>query len=303
MSDRELPSLSVVVVALRGGDATRQLLETLTQSDEPCEILVPAAPPGDFATAIPGVRWIEAAPDASVPARRSLGAARTSGDVVAFLEDTVAPQRDGAIRVDRVDWVAAVRTLHAAHPSASAIGGTLQLDPELPPGAVALALLDAGRFVKRAPTSEPASALPGCNLSFKRDALARLGTLAGEPLREAEAIPHLLAASTDVRLESDMCVRLMGGDAVGQRLGSRFHHGRLYGGRRGGSQAQRLVRTLLAPLLPLVLLWRCDRIARREAVPRRGSVLWRAAPMAIAWSLGEAFGTLLGPGDAERHWR
>jgi hypothetical protein len=291
MSGPSLPSLSIVVVALGGGDATQQLLESLTSGHEPCEILVTTAPQGEFGTAI---RWLETAADASVPARRSLGAAQAAGDVVAFLEDTVAPNSS---------WIAAVRSLHAAHANASAIGGTLQLDPGLPSGASALALLDAGRFVRRANTSEVSDALPGCNFSFKRSALEKLGTLAGEPLREAEAIPELLAASAEVRLESDMSALLVAGDASGQRLGSRFHHGRLYGGRRAGSPGLRALRALLAPLLPLVLLWRCHEIARREALPSLGSLWWHATPLAIAWSLGEAVGSLFGPGDAERHWR
>ena len=289
---RRLPSLSIVVVALRGGDATSRLLDALTKTASSCEILVAAAYED---VPRPGVQWIAPPEDASVPARRSFGAGRSSGEIVAFLEDTVAPDPR---------WGDAVRTLYASHPNAEAIGGTMRLDTSaLSPAALALALLDAGRFVRDAATSEVASALPGCNLSFRRDALERLGALSGAPLREAEAIPALASRPGAVRLESDMSATFVAADETGLTAASRFQHGRLYAGQRGASLAERWGRALLAPLLPFVLVYRCWQVAARASVRPLAPVLAHAFRMAGAWSLGEAVGYLLGPGEAERHWR
>ncbi len=286
-----LPSLSVVVVALRGGAATQRLIDALLRAAGPSEILVTGAAEAPLR---PGVTWLDTPERTSVPVQRSLGAAAASGDVVAFLEDTVAPVPD---------WGEAVRTLHADHPQALAIGGTLRLDPAgLSPQAQALALLDAGRFVRDRPTSEVASALPGCNLSFKRAALEQLGALSGAPLREAEAIPKLALQAGAVRLESGMGASCVEPDETGLRAVSRFHHGRLYAGHRGEALAQRLLRTLLTPALPFVLVYRCWRVASRARLRRLLPVLAHAFALAGAWSLGEAAGYLFGPGDAERHW-
>lgn len=286
------PGLSIVVIALQGGEATQRLLDALTPAADCCEILVAAAREGEPR---PGVEWLATADDASVPVRRSIGAARASGDVVAFLEDTVVPVPG---------WAKAVHTLHALHPAAQAIGGTLQLAAAgLSPAALALALLDAGRFLRSAETSELATALPGCNLSFKRSALLEHGALSGAPLREAELIPKLASRPGAVRLESDMAATITTQDSRGLRLNSRFHHGRLYAGHRESSLAERGVRALLTPLLPPVLVYRCWRIAARIGLKPLAPVLARALWLASAWSLGEAAGFLSGPGDAERHWR
>ncbi len=288
LTDERAPCLSIVVVALLGGDATRRLLDALGSATHICdyEIVVTGTAPGE---AHPGVHWLATPEDASVPLRRSLGAARAAGDIVAFLEDTVVPHPG---------WGEAVCALHTRHPNAQAIGGTLRLDAGLAPRALALALLDAGRFATGEQTSETASALPGCNMSFKRGALERLGALSGAPLREAEAIPELARESRAVRLESDMAVTWVATDWRGQRPGSRFQHGRLYAGHRGGA-----LRALLAPMLPFALLYRCWRSAARAGVQRPGPALAHAFGLACAWSLGEAAGYLFGPGDAERHWR
>lgn len=292
MTGDEAPTLSIVVVALRGGDATLRLLDALTQASDPAEILVTG---GCEDEPRPGIEWLTTPATASVPERRGLGAARASGEVVAFLEDTVLPEPG---------WGKAVRALHAAHPDAQAIGGTVRLASSgLTPAALALALLDAGRFIRTGVTSEAAIALAGCNLSFKRAALEKLGALSGAPLREAEAIPALADRPGAVRLESDMAVTLVAADPTGQRLASRFHHGRLYAGHSGRGLAERGLRVLLVPLLPAVLVFRCWRIAVRIGLQQRVPVLTRALFLASAWSLGEAAGFLCGPGDAERHWR
>lgn len=283
--------LSVVVVPIVGGIRSDQLLASLESPGllpPGAEVLFvgPSRPQGR------NVEWIDVPEDTPVPKRRSLGAARAEGEVIAFVEDTV--------RLDS-GWGDAVIGLHSMHPSAAGIGGTLRISRDLLPRDAAFALLDYGSFLRQVEASEEADALPGNVLSFKRAALAEHG----DSIREAELIPRLAKSGRGSRLESSMGATCIDADPRGSRLANRFHHGRLYAGNRfaSGAMAQRLLRAATFPVLAIVLTFRAARAAHAEDLPRIPATLAYALIMSAAWSSGEAVGYLFGPGESERHWK
>jgi hypothetical protein len=293
---RERVSLSVIVVPLVRGDLLTHLLRfLLDRANLPAdaEILVVDVAPAEVED--PRVQLLTSPPGTSVPQRRALGASRANGAVVAFVEDTVIPD---------AGWGHAILVLHRRHPEAASIGGTTRIGPGVSPRGIALLLLDYGRFLLPGALSEAVSALPGNNLSFKCAALEVAGVIAGGSLREAELLSRLGKRGA-VRLESAMAVTCVAADPLGLRAASRFQHGRLYAGLRlpPGRKLERYGRALLAPLLPMVLASRGLRAFWRLQVPRPARVLRHVAWMSAAWSLGEAAGYLLGPGDAESLWK
>ena len=165
---------------------------------------------------------------------------------------------------------------------------------------MALALLDYGRFLRLAPTSEEADALPGNVLSFKR---ADLAGCEGS-IREAELIPALLQSGRGARLESAMGAVCVDAHPGATRLANRFHHGRLYAGNRFASSSlgERLIRAAIFPLLAIRLTLRAMGYARAAGLPRTSAMLVHTLLMSTAWSGGETFGCLFGAGQSERHW-
>ena len=282
--------LSVVVVPIVGGPRLQELLQVLEAPrglPPGTELLVVGSYPSDGRD----TQSIEVGCDMPVPKRRGLGASRATGDIVAFVEDTVRLVPG---------WGEAVIRLHQAHPEVAAIGGSLRISGDLASGAMALALSDYGRFLRLAPTSEEVDALPGNVLSFKRADLAGCG----DSIREAELIPALAQSGRGARLESAMGASCIDANPRATQLANRFHHGRLYAGNRFERSAlgERLMRAAISPLVAIRLTLRAIGYARAAGLPRTSATLWHTLLLSAAWSSGEMLGCLFGAGQSERHW-
>jgi hypothetical protein len=286
--------LSVIVIPLVEGRALDALLDELCASATTADeiLVVPAGAVG--AHADDRVTWVAAPADASIPQRRALGLARARGAIVAFVEDTVRPI---------AGFCAAVRTLHAQHPEAAAIGGTVALADHLTPRQVALAALDYGRFLGA--SGGDAAGVPGNVMSFKRRALADAGDLTSDAFREVEIVARLSTGPGTVRVDPAMAATCIAVDPRGATPDSRFQHGRLYAGHRPtpGRLFERVGRAMAAPALAGVLARRALGALRGAGHPGIVRVAPHVAWMSGAWALGESVGYLAGPGQAERHWR
>ena len=171
-------SLSVVLVPLVGGRALQEVADRLLgEGGLPANAELVVVGPEAPSLADRRIQHEPAPEDTTVPGRRAHGIARTKGDVVALVEDTVLPAPG---------WARATLDLHGAHPEAAAIGGTLSITPDLPARSTALLLLENGRYLANGPVSATAASLPGSNLSFKRDALAGGDRHDASSLREVE---------------------------------------------------------------------------------------------------------------------
>ena len=215
--------------------------------------------------------------------RRSAGLGAATGELVAILEDRCAP---------RADWARTAVRLHGQLPHA-VIGGAIEHVPTTPL-AWAVYLCDFGRY--QLPfASGPAAWVSDVNVTYKRRALERTAELWRERYHENRVHAALLAAGETLYLSDELIVdhRRHVPDA-GRVLSERFHWGRLFGSTRArdSSPVQRVVYVALGGALPMVLLARLARHARRSGVPF--SSFARAAPrvtgLLSAWVAGEIVG-------------
>ena len=194
-------------------------------------------------------------------------------------------------------WVEALVDAHARYPLVPAIGGLVAADGDLSGFDWALFFCEYGRFAP--PHSEAeAQDLSGASLSYKRRMLEGEADL----LRAGawETLLHLrwtgrglklVLIPTEVSFHNSMPPRVA--------LRQRFHYGRGYGGNR----ERRWAYILLAPLLPVLLVWRISQAARRSryACHFGAARLW-VIGLTLAWSLGELTGYLAGPPRVARNF-
>ncbi|HZI80831.1 MAG TPA: glycosyltransferase [Vicinamibacterales bacterium] len=189
------PTVSVVVCAYNAGDTIDDCLASLGALTYPrFEIIVvndgSRDDTGTRARRYPGVRVLDI-PNGGLSAARNVGLAEATGDIVAYT--------DADVRVDR-DWLSyLVQPLLS--PSFVGSGGPNVVPPDDPfvaqcvarsPGGPTQVLLD----------DRVAEHVPGCNMAFRRDALAGIGGFN----------PVYLRAGDDV----DVCWRLQ---AKGLQIG------------------------------------------------------------------------------------
>ena len=189
------PKVSVVVCAYNAADTIDDCLSSLAAMSYPqCEIIVvndgSRDDTGVRARRYPGVRVIDI-PNGGLSAARNIGLAEATGDIVAYT--------DADVRVDR-DWLTyLVQPLLS--PAFVGSGGPNIVPHDDPfvaqcvarsPGGPTQVLLD----------DRVAEHVPGCNMAFKRDALAGIGGFN----------PVYLRAGDDV----DVCWRLQ---AKGLKIG------------------------------------------------------------------------------------
>jgi hypothetical protein len=294
------PKLSVVVAIVDGGDALAHCLEALAvqQGVPPFELIVPTDAHCEVraACALTGaVRWLpvdtlagERAADSllalheRIDRRRAAGLAAARGEVVALIEDRVAP---------RSDWARELLGAHATHPEAGAVGGAVACGAG-ETLARAVWACDYGRYAPPFPEGA-AGQLSDVNVSYKRAALEATRELWREryhessvhwKLREQGA---LLWATPRAVVES-----ARRGLALRALLRERVAFARVFGWTRAreASLAKRLVWLAFTPALPFLLAARRSAEAvQRGALDARFLAAWPAIfALSCAWSLGEA---------------
>ncbi len=295
------PRLSVIVISFNSDEVLARCLAALAGQIEPAEaeLLVVGRwssrpDPGSRRTRFPAVRWVAAAEGETVPQMRSRGLACSRGEVVALLEDDCLVPPDWCARV-----VAAHRLPHPA------IGGPIEPDRFRTALDWGVYFCEYGRFM--APLDGIVPALPGNNVTYKREVLAGLEGL--EPDRGFyEVFIHwrMQAAGHKLFAASDLAVTNVNHWTWRHVTRVPYHHGRAFAGmrRRGQPLRQRLIWAALAPLLPLVQSVRIGRevLRRGRLVGRLGSALPWIWLFSGSWGWGEWVGTLFGPGDSPRRW-
>jgi hypothetical protein len=135
---------------------------------------------------------------------------------------------------------------------------------------------------------------PGDNAVYRRDRLEGLESLWEEGFWEVEIHRALRARGERTAMAEGGVVEHHGEGRLRELLQRRYAHGRRYGASRAKDlgPAQRLLRIVALPLVPLVLL---GRIARALWSRDQSLVPWLPAlpallPLLAAWSLGEALG-------------
>lgn len=262
--------LTIIIVALLGGDATEQCLEAVR--GQSANILVVRR---DGSIVDRSGNPIEGPGAQGVPAKRRRAVELACTPFVGLLEDTVVP---GGCWAD-----ALVRSLGG---STVGCGGPVQIGEALPASTRALAMSEYGTFGKGGIAADM-PALPGCNFGFQRDALLR-AMEGSEGLVDLDVFRALKEAGGRMAWSSDMAVTFAHPFPEGARLKTRFDHGRLYasGGRRRMSSAVK------APLLPFVLTARA--LAGSGGEHGISTIGWLLLQH-TAWAAGEFVGAVFGP--------
>jgi GT2 family glycosyltransferase len=200
-------NLSVLLCTYRRPQALARALEALLAQRDPgaFEVLVVDNDPERSAREAcrpyeggsPPVLHIAAARPRNLPAARNEGIAASRAPLVGFLDDDAVPAPD---------WVSSVVRAHLETPRAAAIGGRvlpltlLPVVPSRPAGPARIGrLLAFGRFTGNFDLDPgrpvPVDTVTGCNMTFRRTALERVGPF--DPTY----------VGTTVREETDWCAR------------------------------------------------------------------------------------------------
>ena len=296
------PPLSAIVVSFNGEQRLRDCLTSLVPlaRTQAAEVVVVANwhdGPGSsigLADAFPDVRWLSAPAGTTIPMLRRLGITASRGAIVGLLEDDceIAPK-----------WCAAVLSAHRSE--AVAVGGAVEPGPYTRGLDWGVYFCEYGRYMLPL-VSGPAVDLPGNNVTYKREGLEALPDVSGGFY---DVFVHRQWAREGRLMRSDgtLVVRNMNFWTVRHVTSVPFHHGRAFGGQRS-LDWPRALRAAIGPLALLLPLLAVARIMRNTVRRRRHvSRLLQALPWIVlftgSWSLGEAAGYLLGPGDSPTRWR
>jgi hypothetical protein len=300
-----------VVITLTDGDPglLRDCLQSLRAQTEaaPFEVLVPFDAPvasvAALAAEFPEVRFLPLPGADTARARagasrehhdrlRSLGVHAAKGAVVAFIEDQ---------SVAEPGWLAALLGVLRDHPRAGAAGGAVECGrtETLP---LAVWHCDFARYSRPFPEAI-VTALSDTNVAYPREALLAVE----ESWREAYSEPVVHAALRRAGYElwiTPRAVTRQRRQIPGLRAALRERRvwGRSFGGARarGLSSAGRIALLVVLPALPFLLVARVVRQAwRRRGLRELPRILPIIILLQLAWSIGEAAGTLTGRADAE----
>lgn len=294
-SSRSIPSLSVVVVSFNGENLLAKCLASLAsqQGADQIEIHVLSKEPRTPQSgSTPCIQWHQVDATTTIPAMRTAGVAKSTSNLVALLEDDcqVGP-----------DWLQSILSAHQSeHP---AIGGAIE------PGDFKRGLdwgvfyCEFARFLS--PFSGNVRALPGNNVSYKRQAIDQLHI--SEGFYDVFIHEQLQNSGTELIAHQDMVVRNTNTWTLEGCTLTPFHHGRAYAGQRFGPRFnfRRLLYGLLAPLLPVVKSVRTLREVRsrgRDDLPLVKPLPWILL-FQSSWSAGEFVGYLAGSGDSIKKWQ
>ena len=288
-------TLAIVVIPLLGGEALDRTLRSIQAIGAPCFVIGGQAPPP-----VPGkgVAPTFIASDLPVPERRAIGVAVSATEWVALIEDTCDA---GA------GWMSACAEIAAADDVAAA-GGPVTIVPSLPARCIALACLEYAAYAPtgrgRGQVTQATSTLriAGLALLYRRSALPRFES--GKGLIESEVNEAIRSDGGRLLMHPGLAVEYRSADADSATLGSRFSHGRIYG---GGLHArlgllQRGLGALKCLALPMVMYSRAMPGLPAACRSRPTARLWILA-LSVAWSAGELVGVLAGRGRSLARWK
>jgi hypothetical protein len=294
-------SMSLVITIVDGRDTLRRMLQAVRaqQGAPPLQILAPyddSRPDiGAMASEFPEVEFfsigrvetghpIESAGGQHelFDRRRAAGLKRSTGALVAILEDRAPP---------RPNWCATMARLHAELPHA-VMGGAIE-SASTDNLNWAFYACDFSRY---APPFEagPREWVSDVNVCYKRRALELTRDLWQARFHEPEVHWRLMQQGETLYLTPEAIVDYKTPyTSVLGVLPERFQWGRLFGyiRARNVSPLARLKFIAAGPLLPLVLF---KRHADAQTKRGQGARFWRAAPVMLpllcAWSAGEVWG-------------
>lgn len=298
----DAPTISVLIGLVSTEDDKRviEALESLAerQGMYDCQVVIADrrndATSCEIARRFPQVMLIACPAGTGLPAMRTIAFDRSSGDIVAVMEDHCVPASG---------WLQQVaEALAPGSPATVAVGGCVE-------NGVCDSALDWATFICEYSFFSPPVAdgettlLPGMNIAYRR---AALGAVPRELLTSGfwETTAHPLLLRNGGRFVSRNAMKMYHCKKFSLRLftSQRFLYSRYFGGIRFPRRqwARRLIAAATTTLLPAILLKRM--VVQSTGAKRLGREMFMALPIlawfAVVWSIGEMAGYLFGPGDA-----
>ncbi|HWP03420.1 MAG TPA: hypothetical protein VNL96_08190 [Gemmatimonadaceae bacterium] len=281
------PTISVVVLALAGGDQLDACLRGLAAQDLPgqAQIVLVGRDATIARTLEPSIDFVLAPSDADIPLMRVLGSARAKGEYVVFTEDRC---------VASSGWLEQLLREHQR--GNDIVGGPIE------PGDIRGRTGWAVYLCEYAALMLPVNkrTLPGNNVSIRRSMLERVDAEFRASAWEADIVARLSQEGARVSVSQEAVLYKTITMTLGTALAQRYHFSRTLAAARAKRMpsSERLARTLAAPALPVVIL---SRIATSvfEKKRYRGrflSSLPQILLLMIAYTAGELAGYLAGSG-------
>ena len=290
------PELSVVLLAPERAAALDRTLEHLAAQGlgdrlEAVVVTTPAVQDAPRDHGVP-VRLAQVASMASLGPAYALGVRTARAPIVALGEDHAYPQPG---------WAQALLAAHADE-RVGAVGAVMvNANPEQPLSWANL-LVAYGAWSEPAPGGEM-DALPGANVSYRRDVLLGFGAELDALMERGGALhDRLRAAGLKLVLAPGARVRHENVARLRPTAVLRFNAGRLYAGNRvsqsGWSTARRALYAAGSPAIPALRFVRILRDLRARRHPLGPAVLSSLAAGLVLDGAGQAAGFLRGPADA-----
>ena len=282
-------ALSVVIASWSGRDHLIRCLESLEPQLGPAEVIValnfPFASTEGIRQRFPHARFLQAPPGTSVFHLRAMGAAATTRQLIALIEDhvTVGP-----------NWVGALADAHRR--GHGIVGGPV--DNGLRQRAFDWALFFCEYGVHMPPVPEgPVGLVSGVNVAYDRDLLAQCRLIWQESFQEHEINDALKPAGHEPYMIPDAWVASHLPMSLSEAMEHLFTGGRHFARYRASqsSPLKRLLWIAASPAVPLVLFSRITRrVAARNPAQLRHLVrgLGYFTLVLGAWSVGEIAGYL-----------
>lgn len=285
--------ISVVVASHNARTSIRDCLSALLaqRSDGNAEVVLVDNSSDGTAELVraefPSVHLRQAARSALVPQLWEIGIRETHGDIVALTTAHCVPQRD---------WLRRIQESH--EDAAPAIGGAIENDPAAGVVDWAVYFCRYSRYMLPFPSGF-VSEIPGDNASYKRAAIERFPQTWAGGFWESAVHAEFRRAGLPLLLSPSIVVHHRRSYGFFGFLRQRCQHGMQYGRSMSArlGPGGRVLRIMLTPVVPLLLLFRIAGEVRRRG--RHGDKLLMSSPILVAfllsWTAGELVGCLRGP--------
>ena len=244
----------------------------------------------------PWYTWLDAPVKTTVPKMRKLGLQASKAEIVALIEDDCLVQPNWCTNI-----------IEAHKHADGAVGGSVEPSAFKTGLDWAVFFCDYARYMS--PFEGTVHALPGNNLSYKREVLSELDNeqRLDNGLYEVFVNSELQRKGKTLHADNSVSVKNINSWRIDHATVVPFHHGRGFAAMRfsAAQVQQRLLYAAVALILPgLQTLRISQQVLSRK---RYTGELLLALPTVIlywsCWSIGEFMGYLLGPGSSLEKWQ
>ncbi len=297
---QQKPKLSVVIAAWNNVSSLRNCLASLEKqaSGEKIEVFVISNYDGgseEMKRQFPFAQFVRLSDEATVPELRAQGVLRSTGKIVALLEDHCS--FDG-------NWRSEIEKAHEL--SYAAVGGAIENGTHQKPIDWAVYFYDYGKYMLP-DKARHVTPLSGANVSYKRNAIEEVSHLYQEGFYENFVHDELQRRGHALYLMPSAIVYHNKNYSTNDALTQAFHHARAFAAKRilDAPPSRRVIFVMKSLALPILLPSRIAAGIFRKG--RHRKELLKSLPYLLllltGWSYGEFCGYLFGEGSSAGKWK